>query len=113
MNKVLHAPPAEASIMGKIRRKLPANHYKLLTAQKGFSPLLILLPIALVIVVGVFVLQSRLGQQFQKLPSPTPQASSQDAQLDSEACNDQYNADCIVADDEGDDVRPEDLLGPD
>lgn len=95
-------------IMGKFKKKL-------LTAQRGFSPLFVLLPIALVFVVTVLLVQQGKLGQFLNQPAPTP-ASLETAtapQLDDEACNDQYNADCYIGDDEGDEVKAEDLIGPD
>lgn len=79
--------------------------------QNGFSPLLILLPLALIFVMTVVFVQQ--GRLFPGSPQPTPGLTGEIPELDDESCNDPYNADCYVGDDEGDDVRPEDLLGPD
>ncbi len=102
------------SIMGKFKKKLPTTNYQLPTTQRGFSPLLLLLPVALVFVVTVFLLQTNLGKSIRETPDPTPQVDIiQAPEEDPEACNDKYNADCYIGDDEADQINPQDLIGPD
>lgn len=85
-----------------------------LYAQNGFSPLAYLLPLALVFVIAVVLLQTKVGQNLQIVPSPTPNLTqTQVPQIDLEECDDPYNADCYIEDDEADEVKMEDLLGPD
>ena len=62
----------------------------------------------------VFVEQGRFGSFLTNQPVATPSIDRiSQPQGDNQVCDDPYNADCYVGDDEGDSVKPEDLLGPD
>lgn len=84
-------------------------------SEKGFSPLIYLLPLALIFVGAVFIIQTNVFQKITKNPpAPTPNLmKTEKPQVDLEECNDPYNPDCYEEDDEADEVKPEDLLGPD
>ncbi len=103
-----------SSIKGSKPKKSHNTYYLIHTTEKGFSPLLFLLPIALFFMVTVFLLQTILGKSIRETPDPTPQVDIiQAPEEDPEACNDKYNADCYIGDDEADQINPQDLIGPD
>ncbi len=96
-----------------MKKKLPNTLREIPSSQKGALTILItFLVLVLLGLLGFAALSAKKDAEqkgemtARSLPSPTI------PELDFEDCNDPYNYDCIE-EEEGDNVNPEDLMGPD